>query len=226
MKNKKKGFTIVELILTLAITVTILSVVYTIFIQSTKIFSNVNVKSTLQTEAQNAGEKISNAGMQAVKIDKVILESGTIDFTPDHEVAYNILSDLKDINGKDLDASATDDKKYLVIKEIKIMAKEEIPKVNPSDPTTTKDVYYTITHVPTSDPDDKTKARGKLMIKKEGGSDQVIGENVENVTIKPNSTSSKLSQADSIQFNINLAKKKGFSDIKYSIPINVVFRNK
>jgi len=226
MKNKKKGFTILELIISLTITVVVLGVVFSIFILSTKIFSNVNINSDLQIEAQKAGEKISIAGMQAIKIDSITLENGQIEnFGIDGELNYIQLSTLlKDIDGKDLKSTAKDNEKYLNISQIKIITKEEIVG---SDPIQTKEVSYTITYVPTSDRDsDKTKHRGTLKIKKGNEPTQILGEDIENITIKPSDTLGKLSQADSIQININLAEKKGFSDIKYSIPINITFRNK
>lgn len=225
MGKKKKGYTIIEIMITLSITVTILGVIYSLDIASRKIFNSVNVKSTLQIEAENAGDKIGNAAMEGVKITEITLRSGDIEgFGTDSEPKYLELSAfLKDAHGQALTATAENYEKFLEISSIKICAKEEIPGSNPID---TKDVYYTIKHVPTGDENNKAKPRGKLTIQKDDGAEQVIAENVENITIKPDYFEGKLSQAGSVQFNLNLAKKEGFSDIKYSIPINIVFRNK
>lgn len=226
MKNKKKGFTIIELILAILITVIILSTILTIFIVSTKIFTNVDVKSTLQSEAQTAQEKISKVGMQAIKINKITLVNGNIEnFGANSEKSYNQLTDLlKDVNGNDLTGTEEDSEKYLNIKDITIEVLEEVP-----GPTPTEKVSYTIKYEATPDRDsDKTKPRGNLTIRKEKINEkwQPIGEDVESITMKPGNPSGKLSQVDSVEFTINLAKKRGFSDVKYSIPINVTFRNK
>lgn len=198
MKNKKKGFTIIELILAILITVIILSTILTIFIVSTKIFTNVDVKSTLQSEAETAQEKISKFGMQANGI--TIVNGNTVDSDTDSAANYNITN-------------------------ITIMAKEEV-QVNPTDPKTIENVYYTITYEKTGSDDDLKIPRGKLTIQRNSEPKQVIGEDVDSITMKPGNPSGKLSQVDSVEFTINLAKKRGFSDVKYSIPINVTFRNK
>jgi len=71
MKKKKPGFTLIEMIIALAITVIILGIASSMFITGNKVFSESDVKSTLQIEGQAIQEKISNIGMQA---------SGTIEY--------------------------------------------------------------------------------------------------------------------------------------------------
>lgn len=65
MKKKKPGFTLMEMMIALAITVTILGIASSMFITGNKVFSESDVKSTLQIEGQAIQEKISDIGMQA-----------------------------------------------------------------------------------------------------------------------------------------------------------------
>lgn len=70
--RKKKGFTITELIIVVALTVVVLGIIWTMFNISNKIISDVTIKSELQREGQAIQEKLSNIGMQAVGIKSVI----------------------------------------------------------------------------------------------------------------------------------------------------------
>lgn len=65
MKKKKLGFTLMEMMIALAITVTILGIASSMFIAGNKVFSESDVKSTLQIEGQAIQEKVSDICMQA-----------------------------------------------------------------------------------------------------------------------------------------------------------------
>lgn len=68
MKKKKPGFTLIETIIALALTVTILGITSSMFITGNKVFSDSDAKSTLQIEAQAIQEQLSEIGMQATGI--------------------------------------------------------------------------------------------------------------------------------------------------------------
>jgi len=72
MKRKKPGFTLMEMMIALAITVIILGIASSMFITGNKVFSNSDVKTTLQIEGQAIQEKISDIGMQATGISQPI----------------------------------------------------------------------------------------------------------------------------------------------------------
>jgi prepilin-type N-terminal cleavage/methylation domain-containing protein len=76
--KRKSGFTLVEMIITLAITVIILGITTSMFIAGNKIFNDSDVKSTLQIEGQAIQEKISNIGMQAIEVESVEVDSVVI----------------------------------------------------------------------------------------------------------------------------------------------------
>lgn len=69
--RKKKGFTVMELVIVIALTVVVLEIVWTMFSVSNKIISDVTIKSDLQREGQAIQEKLSNIGMQATAIESV-----------------------------------------------------------------------------------------------------------------------------------------------------------
>lgn len=71
LKKKKSGFTLIEIIISLVVTIIVLEIVYSIFITGNKVFSDSDVKTTLQMEGQSIQEKISNIGMQAVEIKSI-----------------------------------------------------------------------------------------------------------------------------------------------------------
>lgn len=71
MKKKKPGFTLIEIIIALAVTVIVLEISVSMFITGNKVFSDSDVKSTLQIEGQAIQEKISDIGMQATEIKSV-----------------------------------------------------------------------------------------------------------------------------------------------------------
>lgn len=68
MKKKKSAFTLLEMIITLAITVIIISIAGSMLMTGNKVFSDSDVKSTLQIEGQDIQEKLSDIGMQGIEI--------------------------------------------------------------------------------------------------------------------------------------------------------------
>lgn len=65
MKKKKKAFTLLELIITLAITVMVLGVIYTFFLSNTKTLVTTEVNTDLQNESQNIQDAILKYGTEA-----------------------------------------------------------------------------------------------------------------------------------------------------------------
>ncbi|WP_271809406.1 type II secretion system protein [Clostridium beijerinckii] len=70
--RKKKGFTVIELIIVVALTVVVLGIVWQMFGVTNKIISDVTIKSDLQREGQSIQEKLSNIGMQATEVKELV----------------------------------------------------------------------------------------------------------------------------------------------------------
>ena len=84
MNSKKKAFTLIELIIVLALITTILSIIYTFFITNTKNLSKIEINSDLQTEAQNIKKEFLNYCTQS----EGIIE---INNTESDKITYEIL---------------------------------------------------------------------------------------------------------------------------------------
>ena len=63
--NKKKGFTLIEIMVVLAISVLIIGVVYTFYNTNNRALSTAEVKSTLQTEGNAIQKELLTIGTQA-----------------------------------------------------------------------------------------------------------------------------------------------------------------
>jgi prepilin-type N-terminal cleavage/methylation domain len=75
VKKKKSAFTLIEIIIALGVLVIVLGIVNSIFITGNKVFSDSDVKTTLQMERQAIQEKISDIGMQATTAQAVTIDS-------------------------------------------------------------------------------------------------------------------------------------------------------
>ena len=65
MKKKKKAFTLLELILTLGITLVVLATIYTFFLSNTKTMKSTEINTDLQTEAQKIQSEFLKYGTEA-----------------------------------------------------------------------------------------------------------------------------------------------------------------
>lgn len=70
-KIKNAGFTLIEMIVVLTLVVVVTGTIASMFITGSKVFSDSDVKSSLQIEGQRVQEKISDIAMQANYIESV-----------------------------------------------------------------------------------------------------------------------------------------------------------
>ena len=75
-KYKKKGFTLIEVVVVLAITVMIAGVIYTFYNSNNRTLTAAEAKSILQTEANQIQKELINIGTQATS---VTIKEGTAD---------------------------------------------------------------------------------------------------------------------------------------------------
>jgi len=71
MKDKTRGFTLIEVIITLAITVIVLGVIYTFSFTSQKMLSSTQINAVLQDEGRDIENSLVDIGMQAKGIKTV-----------------------------------------------------------------------------------------------------------------------------------------------------------
>lgn len=90
---KKKGFTLIELIITLAITVIVLGVIYTFARTSSMTLTKTNINSILQEEAEIIQRYLVNYGTQAE--DLVEINNKVIDNSKEFNYKTMLSSDRK-----------------------------------------------------------------------------------------------------------------------------------
>lgn len=223
MKKKKSGFTLVEMIIVVALITIVLGIVSSMFITGNKVFSDSDVKSTLQIEAQTIQENISKIGMESINIksigrknveDESIVESISIsdESVKIAEAAYsNFRSELTDMNGKNTNVS---NNKWLAINKMVVNSYEE----NSGNITGDNEIPI-IEYIKNGA--DKT---GTLSV-----NGRELSTNVESVRVKPiniDNNQGNFMDAKAISICIVLSKKKGYSDdVTYPISIEVRFRN-
>ncbi|MDD7795761.1 prepilin-type N-terminal cleavage/methylation domain-containing protein [Clostridium sp. 'White wine YQ'] len=78
MKKRKKAFTIIELLLVLALSAVVLGVVFSFFLSNTRTINATGVNSDLQEEAQDITQKITKDLMEAESI-RTIINSESVD---------------------------------------------------------------------------------------------------------------------------------------------------
>ncbi len=166
MNKKKAAFTLLEMIITMAITITVLSIAGSMFTTGNKVFSDSDVKSTLQIEGQAIQEKISDIGMQGI----------TIISTNDNSLI--IQSYVKDDDTPRYFKIQQDGNKLIINK----------------------------------DKDDSSCANVN--------NNMIISEDLESLKMTPSNGNK------SMDFDIKLTKKKGFSNVSQEITFTINFRNK
>lgn len=78
---KKNGFTLIELIIVMALMALVIAVVAAIAFTGNRIFTDTDVRTDLQIEAQNVEQDISNTFMEAVSIKSI----DSVDFDNESE---------------------------------------------------------------------------------------------------------------------------------------------
>lgn len=207
MVKKKGGFTILELILVLALMSIIITITFAIYSQNNRIHSEVNIKSNLQTEAQNISKEITDCGMESSGITELTLLDGTkINLDEIDEQNYNSLT-LVNSQGK-VDIKNPETNQWLSVKEIIINDKYET-KIKTTDDDGNEKQTIEIENTPfvinydknLESAEDNDKLKGELKITKEKFTEDksdntktripnetdtsTLSENVDSILIKP-----------------------------------------
>lgn len=230
MERKKTGFTLLEMIIVVALITVVLGITASMFITGNKVFSDSDVKSTLQIEGQKIQEEISSIGMQSSGISSINgLKSGNGNISIDNEenvdATYSKLkseSKLTDVQGMNTD------NKWLTAGKITMNYYYEDTNDDSNIESRQVDIEF------------ENNADGSLMKQANGGTFTLVADgkelssNVKSIRIKPINiedsngdfnNNGTFEGANSVLINIELEKKKGFSDVIYPLSIQVKFRN-
>lgn len=204
MNKKAIGFTVLELIITLALTTMIMGVAYTFFFTNSKTLSTTEINTMLQTEAENIEKSLLNLGTEAKKIIQV---NGVV--ASDVSNQYSALPTDSDEN-----------ENYKKPITNLVLEYDNEDKIN----IDLNSGVLTISII------DKS---GKVV-----QSENVLSDNVKEIKIRPldirmvankgqtEMETTRLEKAPGLEFDISLAKKKGYSDVKYDTTVLVKFRNR
>jgi Tfp pilus assembly protein PilE len=204
LKKKSTGFTVIELVITLAITTMIIGVAYTFFFTNNKTLNTTEINSELQYEAENIEKLLLNLGTQAKNIEIVDNIAAN---DPLNKYSLLPINSVEEKNYKksinNIVLNYEDTSRF----ELTLESNGTL-KTSFNDESGTSDIAETI--LSTNVIDIKIRPLDVRMIVNEG-------------IIKMEST--LLSDSPGLEFNITLAKKKGYSDVKYESTILVKFRN-
>lgn len=196
---KKSGFTLIEMIIVIALTVVVLGILYSIFNTGNKVFSDADVKSTLQMEAEDIEEELTSIGMQGIGVTDI---------------------KIGEVNCDD-DKSLFVDKNYFelqnIINEIKIKGNGKEPSVIYQIKGYDKDSEYS---------DDPKLYNISFKDKSLSVNSKILSDHVKSFSVIPQDTNDNFANTSSIEFNIILHHDKGFSKVDYPINVKVTFRNK
>jgi type II secretory pathway pseudopilin PulG len=107
MKKRKKAFTLLELIITLSITIIVLGVIYTFFISNTKTLITTEINTDLQEESQKIQSELLKYGSEATKISRI----NESDLKEDNKMFYkDILNDIGKIDVNEIVFNVQGDK--------------------------------------------------------------------------------------------------------------------
>lgn len=199
MGKKSRGFTVLELILTLSLTVVVLGVVYTFFFSNSKTLTTTEINSDLQLESESIQKELLFYGTQAEGISKI----NGITITNSNKYNY------------DNSASANNGK--LDVTEIKLKIGEDYFTFlyNESNNTLTlKKVNEDDTNIV-----DSTLNLPKIL------STNVTEFKARPLDYRMNPTGN-FKEATGLEFSLVLNKKKGYSDVTMPVSVIVKFRNK
>lgn len=205
--KKKKGVTILEVLITITLTAVVFSLIYPIFLIANKNFVKINIQTELQEDSSKIETNISKLLTQSNGIESIVILDNN------YKVELN-----KDQN---LDNYLNSNNEIILqnIEEISFSIKDE-----------QNDIYnYVIKK-------SYLKDRGenkiyKLVIGKKKSDENyasmkytTLSENLKDIKIKLNNNT--LEKTTNANINIDLYGKKGQVEVNHNINSNITFRNK
>lgn len=198
MSKKKNGFTLIEMIIVLAITGIVIGIASSMFIEGNRVFSDLDVKSTLQMEAHDIQEDLTDIGMQGKVISSIEIDGQS---SEDNNNSLYVNKKYSQLASDDMNG----------MKEMKMEIKAYNKDSEYSDDGTISNLKtYGILF-----------NKGTLSV-----NSKVLSTNVYSFNVSPQNIDDSFANTSSIEFNIILHKQKGFAEIKYPVNIKVTFRNK
>ena len=198
METRVNGFTLVEVIISLAITVLAMGVAYMFFFSSNRTLSVTEINSTLQDEGAVIEKELFNLGTQAQGIISVNSQ-------PAEQIEYKSLRDT----------DISENEKYKLSTTSMELSYENGDKavINLMNSQLTVKII---------------KNDGTLIVPTKILSENVMKFKIRPLDVRMVSDmeNSDFSKALGVEFSIMLNKKKGYSNVDYPVNLIVKFRNK
>ena len=200
MKKKAKGMTLIEVVISIAILSIVVSVIYLFFFSSNRILSDADIREQLQSEAQRIEYRLSKDGMEAINICEITNDAG-VSMLSERD------GEVRAIKIKKAETEST--VSYILFKYIR----------------STESLYYGVTL--------NTPESYSIMTNDDVTGLTLLSSNVENFTINSTEINNGATTTEmksfqdtkSIQVNIILNKRKGYSDITRKVSTVINFRN-
>ena len=198
MKTRANGFTLLEVIISLAITVLVMGVIYTFFFSSNRTLSVTKINSILQDEGEVIEKELFNLGTQAQGIINVNGKSA-------ESIKY----------GSSVDIDISENEKYKLSTTSMELSYENGDKaiINLINSQLTVKVI---------------KNDGTVVVPTKILSANVTEFKIRPLDVRMVSATenSYFSKAPGVEFSIMLNKEKGYSNVEYPVNLIVKFRNK
>jgi prepilin-type N-terminal cleavage/methylation domain-containing protein len=213
VKKRKKGFTLIEIVISMGISLIVLTVITTFFITNTNSLSMADIKSTLQQEGEDIKEAMIKSGTQSDRITMLSVGDGNsaISLLDSGTYYYSVLA-----------ANNSSDEFANSVQLNQIYFKSYL---NPALSTQVEYVSFTLVNKELS------MERLDATYTPIASTRKILSKNVNYFRIKPSDAitatraTTSFHQTRGIEVNIELYKKKGTIEITYPISMNIVFRN-
>lgn len=220
--KKKMGITVVEVIVTMAVSSIFLSLIYPIFTSGQKTLIKLSMQKDLQADSIIVENRITEKLVQANGIDK-ITRFGLSDIVAEEGPSSPGVNDLSSLDSNNSGVYKIDN-----IKEIYFSNKRIVETQDPSDPSKTKIEEEEIDYV------FKIENIGKYKVlsigqKKSEEDDSLykfteLSRNISDITIV--STSKIFGEEKYIRVIVDFYKKQGITEVNHKIESLITYRNK
>ncbi|WP_294406909.1 PilW family protein [uncultured Clostridium sp.] len=198
--KRRKGFTLIEMIIVMMLTIVVLAMIFAIFFAGNRVFSEADVKSTFQMEGQDLQEELTKKNMQGIGVKKVIktdndmLEDDSLEEWCNEKQSTNV-SEIW-INYADAEKESGEYQYTNQIYQFKLV---------PTDKTV-------------KDGDEEVIVNDLVMID-ESGKEKTLSTNVRDFVVIPDKN-------NSVTLNISLLKHCWTGNQKYNVNFDISFRNR
>lgn len=198
LETRAKGFTLLEVIIALSITVLVMGVVYTFFFSNNRTLSVTEINSTLQGEGEVIEKELFNLGTQARGIINVNSQSAEL-------IQYNSLPNI----------GISENEKY----KLPTTSMQLIYENGDRAIISLINAHLTVM---------VTRNDGTVIVPEKILSENVMEFKIRPLDVRMVSdmANSDFLEAPGVEFSIMLNKKKGYSNVEYPVNLIVKFRNR